>query len=167
MKPWVFFCLLIGLTGCSLSTVTSTPVISSAVNLKYYYENGQALEFIDNAELSDIEITQILEAMDQIDRSKKRLQSLVDSPSQLVLNIHDVTYEYAKIKATYLVVRDIALSNQAEYSSEEWRVLTEFDTSAQVLDAQFVGLIEKLESNKALNTALGLADTVIKLAVML
>jgi hypothetical protein len=167
MKPWVFFCLLIGLTGCSLQPANTVSVISSATNLKYYYENGQALEFIDNAGLSDVEITQIIEAMDQIDRSKDRLQVLIDSPSQLVLNIHDVTYEYAKIKAAYLVVRDIALSNQAEYSSEEWRVLTEFDSSAQVLDTQFVDLIEKLETNKALNTALRLADTAIKIGTML
>lgn len=167
MKPWVFFCLLIGLTGCSLQPANTLSVISSATNLKYYYENGQAVEFVDNAELTDLEITRILEAMDQIDRSKERLQELVNKPDQLMLGFNTVTFEYAKIKAAYLTVRDIALSNQTEYLPEEWAVLVEFDTSAQILDAEFIGLMDQVNNNQALTTAIGLANTVIKIATLL
>jgi hypothetical protein len=156
------------LTGCSLDTTNRTlSVITSATNIAYTYENGQAVKFIDNAPLTDLEITMVLEAFDQIDRSKSVLKHYRDNPDALVLNIQDVSFQYAKIKSAYLSIREIVLSHKDAYNASEWAVFKEFDQSASVLDKEFRQLVEAVEANTALSTALRLADTAIKIGAML
>lgn len=163
----VMACSLIALlVGCSAPANTLS-VISSAADLSYHYESGEAVEFIDNADLSDLEITVVLEALDQIDRSKARLKALTDDPEQFVTGITLVSFEYAKIKSSYLSIRQVVIDNQGEYTPEEWYVFEEFDAAARQLDVEFANLVSALETNTALQTAFRLADTVVKIATLL
>ncbi len=156
------------LTGCSLDTTNRTlSVITSATNIAYTYENGQIVKFIDNAPLSDLEITMVLEAFDQIDRSKSVLKHYRDNPDALVLNIQDVAFQYAKIKSSYLSIRQIVLSHKDSYNASKWATFEEFDQSAHTLDKEFRQLVEAVEANIALVTALRLADTAIKIGSLL
>ena len=157
------------LAGCSgLNTSERTlSVITSATNIAYYYENGEAVEFIDNAPLSDLEMTMVLEAFDQIDRSKGILKYYRDNPDKMVLNIQDVSFQYAKIKSSYLSIRNIVITHKGDYTAYEWSVFEDFDQAAITLDEEFKALVGALEANTALITALRLADTAIKIGAML
>jgi hypothetical protein len=59
------------------------------------------------------------------------------------------------------------LSHKDAYNASEWAVFEEFDQSASVLDKEFRQLVEAVEANTALSTALRLADTAIKIGAML
>jgi hypothetical protein len=59
------------------------------------------------------------------------------------------------------------LSHKDAYNASEWAVFKEFDQSASVLDREFRQLVEAVEANTALSTALRLADTAIKIGAML
>jgi hypothetical protein len=155
------------LPGCSGQPVDPISVIHSAADLSYHYESGQAVEFIDNAELTDLEVTIVLEALDQIDRSKSRLETLLKSPEKLIAELPIITFEYAKIRSAYLSVRQVVLDNAAEYSPEEWYTFEQFDTSARNLDAEFVAMSESLKGNGAVRVAFKLADSAIKIAALL
>jgi hypothetical protein len=155
------------LAACSLQPANTLSVISSAADLSYHYESGQAVEFIDNATLTDLEVTVVLEALDQIDRSKSRLKAFTDEPERFVTDITLVSFEYAKIKSSYLSIRQVVLDNREEYTPEEWRVFEEFDAAAGNLDQRFASLVAALEANTALQTAFRLADTAVKIATLL
>jgi len=154
-------------TACSLQPANTLSVISSAADLSYHYESGEAVEFIDNATLTDLEVTVVLEALDQIDRSKARLKAFTDEPERFVTDITLVSFEYAKIKSSYLSIRQVVLDNREEYTPEEWRVFEEFDAAAGNLDQRFASLVAALEANTALQTAFRLADTAVKIATLL
>ena len=154
------------LVGCSTAANTLS-VVHSAADLSYHYESGHAVDFIDNAELSDLEVTIVLEALDQIDRSKARLEALMKSPEKLVSELPTVTFEYAKIRSAYLSVRQVVLDNAAEYSAEEWYTFEQFDTSARNLDAEFVAMSQALKGSGAVRVAFKLADSAIKIAALL
>jgi hypothetical protein len=155
------------MVGCSLQPANTLSVISSAADLSYHYESGQAVEFIDNATLTDLEVTVVLEALDQVDRSKSRLKAFTDAPERFVTDITVVSFEYAKIKSSYLSIRQVVLDNRDEYTPEEWHVFEEFDSAAGHLDKEFASLVAALEANTALQTAFRLADTAVKIATLL
>lgn len=168
MRTLLYTILTFGiLAGCSLQPTNTLSVISSAANLSYHYESGEAVEFIDNATLTDLEVTMVLEAMDQIDRSKTRLKAFTDSPERFVTDITLVSFEYAKIRSSYLSIRQVVIDNRNEYTPEEWLVFEEFDTAAGHLDKEFASLVAALEANTALQTAFRLADTAVKIAALL
>jgi hypothetical protein len=167
MKLLLTISLVISLVGCSLQPSNTLSVISSAADLSYHYESGQAVEFIDNATLTDLEVTVVLEALDQIDRSKSRLKAFTDAPERFVTDITLVSFEYAKIKSSYLSIRQVVLDNRDEYTPEEWHVFEEFDSAAGHLDKEFASLVAALEANTALQTAFRLADTAVKIATLL
>jgi hypothetical protein len=112
-------------------------------------------------------VTIVLEALDQIDRSKSRLETLLKSPEKLIAELPIITFEYAKIRSAYLSVRQVVLDNAAEYSPEEWYTFEQFDTSARNLDAEFVAMSESLKGNGAVRVAFKLADSAIKIAALL
>eukprot|EP01008_Symbiontida_sp_HLA12_P000371 NODE_136_length_1235_cov_2.335432_g133_i0.p1 GENE.NODE_136_length_1235_cov_2.335432_g133_i0~~NODE_136_length_1235_cov_2.335432_g133_i0.p1 ORF type:complete len:168 (-),score=17.32 NODE_136_length_1235_cov_2.335432_g133_i0:270-773(-) len=167
MKPFIIAAIASFLAACSLQPTNTLSVISSAADLSYHYESGEAVGFIDNAELTDLEVTVVLEALDQIDRSKARLKAFTDEPERFVTDITLVSFEYAKIRSSYLGIRQVVLDNRDEYSPEEWRVFEEFDAAAGHLDKEFAGLVASLEANTALQTAFRLADTAVKIAALL
>ena len=156
----------LALSGCAFlqnsTTAKALSVVMSATNLTYYYETGQAVEFVGNAELTDFETTQILEALDQVERSKHRLKSYQKSPERIITDLPQITFEYAKLKSAYLSVRQVVLDNESEYADLEWETFVRFDISARTLDEQFQALIEAAEANAAIMTALRLADTALK-----
>jgi hypothetical protein len=167
MKGLAICSLVTLMVGCSLQPSNTLSIISSAADLSYHYESGEAVDFIDNAELTDLEVTIVLEALDQIDRSKSRLKTLADDPERFVTDITLVSFEYAKIKSSYLSIRQVVLDNRDEYTPEEWQVFEEFDAAAIHLDKEFSRLVSALDANTALQTALRLADTAIKIGAML
>ena len=168
MRTSLYTLLTFGiLGGCSFQPTNTLSAIHSAADLSYHYESGQAVEFIDNADLSDLEVTVVLEALDQIDRSKSRLKAFTDAPERFVTDITLVSFEYAKIKSSYLSIRQVVLDNRDEYTPEEWRVFEEFDAAAIHLDKEFSRLVSALEVNTALQTAFRLADTAVKIATLL
>jgi hypothetical protein len=167
MKGLAICSLVTLMVGCSLQPANTLSIISSAADLSYHYESGEAVDFIDNAELTDLEVTIVLEALDQIDRSKSRLKALADDPERFVTDITLVSSEYAKIKSSYLSIRQVVIDNREEYTPEEWQVFEEFDAAAIHLDKEFSRLVSALDANTALQTALRLADTAIKIGAML
>lgn len=167
IHKYIPFLVVTALAGCSLQPANTLSVISSAADLSYHYESGEAVDFIDNAELSDLEVTVVLEALDQIDRSKSRLKAFTDAPERFVTDITLVSFEYAKIKSSYLSIRQVVIDNRDEYTHEEWQVFEEFDAAAVHLDKEFAHFVEALEANTALQTAFRLADTAVKIATLL
>ena len=167
MKILMVLVATVALSGCFMQPANTLSVVSSAADLAYHYESGEAVEFIDNAELTDLEVTVVLEALDQIDRSKGRLKAPMSDPEQLVTEITSVSFEYAKIRSAYLSIRQVVLDNRDEYTPEEWVVFEEFDAAAITLDGQFAEMVSALEANTALQTAFRLADTAIKIATLL
>lgn len=155
------------IAACSTTGSHALSVVASATNVTYYYENGQAVEFIDNADLTDDEVVIVLESLEQIDKSKRMLKPYRDNPALLIRDIDNVQYEYSKIKDAYIDIRYIVLDNKDEYNSYEWDTFMKFDTSVIVLDEQFDQLIESTKSGAAVSTAMTFADTAIKLAAIL
>lgn len=159
------------LTGCTSfeqsTTVAALSTITAATNLTYYYDSGEAVEFIDNAPLSDMEATQILEALDQADRSRERLHGYKNHPEKILSDLPKIAFEYAKIKSAYLSVRSIVLNHKFDYTQPEWDTFVRFDGAASALDASFSQLVDAAEANAALLTALRLADTALKMAAVL
>ena len=168
MKKILAIALILTLSGCSAGPTAQTlAVVSSAADLTYHYESGHVVDFIGNAELSDLEITVVLEALDQVDRSKARINAMLDDPGQFVSGIELVSFEYAKIRSAYLSVRQVVLSNLGEYSPHELKAFDEFDTAARHLDVEFAAVVESIETDIAMQTALRLADTALKIASLL
>ena len=67
--------------GCiSNPTQNALSVVTTSADLYFYYENGEVVNFIDQAVLSDLELTQVLESLDQIDRSVEKFYTLLQSP---------------------------------------------------------------------------------------
>lgn len=167
-KKLLLASLLITLIGCATHTPQRTmSIITSATNLSYHYTNGDIVTFVGNADLTDLELTSVLEALDQIDRSSTILKYYRDNPDELILNIQDVTFQYTKVKSSYLSIRNVVLNNLDEYSPQEIRTFIEFDNAANVLDKEVELLLESVEANAAVNTALQFANTVIRIGALL
>lgn len=168
MKLLITLAMAIVLAGCSIDQASRTlSVVSSAANVKYYYDNGDAVNFVGNAELTSFEAARVLEALERIDNSKKILKAYEDDLKSLVLNIDAISYEYSKIKASYLDIRTVVLSNIDEYQPSEIRTFIEFDDAARHLDQEFSKLVDAVEANATINTAIRFADTVIKIGSIL
>jgi hypothetical protein len=170
MKYLILAFFMIMLFGCAYSSTTTKKTlatITSATTIAYHYTDGELVTFVGNATLTDLELTSVLEALDQIDRSKDILKNYKDDPEQLISNIQDIAYQYAKIKSAYLSVRSVVEDNWSEYTPAEQRAFYEFDGAAEELDRQFSDLVDAVEANTALTTALRLADTAIKIGAML
>ena len=111
------------LTGCigtmGQTTQNALSVVTTTADLVYLYdyEEKQIVEFLDNATLSELELSQILEAIDQVDRSRAKLIAYKNDTLGLVRDIGQITLEYTKIKNAYLAVRHIVKNHWDEYYS--------------------------------------------------
>ena len=163
--------LALSMTGCSGFNMDTTKqtlsFVTSAANLKYYYESGDVVNFIDSVELTDQEITRVITALEAIDKSKKTLKVFEDDPKLMITDMETVIYEYQKIKAAYENIKSVVVVHFDEYEPKAKASFIEFDASARTLDQQFKDMTDAIESNAALMTALRLADTAIKLAAIL
>lgn len=156
------------LAGCTMHTGTQAlTVAASAANVKFYYENGQAVDFLDNAELTEQEAETVVEALLTIDKAKARLNALAAEPADLVINLSAVQSEYLQIRSAYSQLRHIVIANMDEYAPEELAALEAFDRSALALEREFTDLVRMAESSAAFVTALRLADTAIKIAAVM
>lgn len=148
--------------GCSAPNTLS--VISSSTNLYYYYEDGEVVNFIDQAKLSDLELTQAIEALDQIDRSKKKLMVYKDQPLLLIQDISAISFQYVKIKGSYLSIKSIITDHWGEYTIEQQLVFIQFDIEANKLDDSFTKMTKSINVNQSLKIALQIAETTFKIA---
>ena len=156
--------------GCAefgKSSENALSVITTSTNLYYYYENGEVVDFLDQAELTDIELTQVLEALDQAERSKARLNMYKEEPLLVIEDITQITFQYVKIKSAYLSIRSIVYKHWDEYDEGQQQLFMLFDRYAQKLDDEFEALNVSIESNQAIMTALALASTAVKLSALL
>lgn len=168
MKLLITLVMVVVLAGCSIDQASRTlSVISSATNIKYYYDNGDAVNFVGNAELTSSEAARVLTALERIDNSKKILKTYEDDPKSIVLHIDAISHEYSKIKASYLDIRTVVINNINEYQPNEIRTFIEFDDAANHLDQEFLKLVDAVEANTTINTAIRFADTVIKIGSIL
>lgn len=169
MKYLLIPFLAVFLTACSgIDTTNRTlSVIESTANLKYYYETGEAVDYLDNAQLTQLEKSIITDSINTIKASNEALSFYEDHPEQIVLNIQKISYEYSKIKSAYLSIREIVLENQSEYSNIEWQVFVEVDSAANMLNTQFEDLVDAAEANAALMTAIRLGNVAVKLSTLL
>lgn len=161
--------LIVSLSGCELfqTTNTSLSVLTSAVNVKYLYETGKAVEFIDKANLSEQEVTKVLVSLEQTDKSREKLSLIEDNPSILITNLTEVILEYSKVKTAYQDIRYIVHNHWNEYSNEEKHVFLEMDTSVNILDKQFTDFLKAKENNQALQSVLVLANTILRISSMM
>lgn len=163
--------LALSMTGCSGFNMDATKqtlsFVTSAANLKYYYESGDVVNFIDSVELTDDEITRVITALEAIDKSKKTLKVFEDEPKMVITDMETVIYEYQKIKAAYGEIKSVVVTNFDDYKPKAKASFIEFDVAARTLDEQFKDMVDAVERNAALMTALRLADTAIKIAATL
>lgn len=150
----------VGVTGKAAAT------LSAYSNVKYYYENG-VIDYLQQADLNEIEQGIVKEAINQVEATRIRLKQFRDSPGQIITNIPIIAFEFSKVKTAYMSVRGIVIAHEDEYDLEAWMTLVQFDAAAITLNNQFEELIEASESSAALMTALKFTDTVIKLATVL
>jgi len=145
------------LMGCSSVSTQTLKFVTSATNVKYYYENGEVVDFVGSVDLSDASIAIIIE----------KFKELENNPSTIVTHFEVVTYEYSKVKSAYNDIRSIVIDHFDEYTPIQQAAFIEFDISARTLDEQFVSLVDAVEKNAALMTALRFTDTIIKITAAL
>jgi hypothetical protein len=71
------------------------------------------------------------------------------------------------VKSAYNDIRSIVIDHFDEYTPIQQAAFIEFDISARTLDEQFVSLVDAVEKNAALMTALRFTDTIIKITAAL
>lgn len=162
------FFISLFLYGCknNINITTAQDVIVSSVNFKYYYENGDFVNVILKADLSEEELDSLITALDKIQNSKDSLNSLVNEPISLILNLQTVSKEYLVIRDSYIIIRNIVLDNQDDYD-DEWMAFVNFDRSALSLNRQFISFIEEANYESALVKALQMADLAYKVTEIL
>lgn len=163
-------CGALMLSGCMSGMDTATQslnLVSSATDVKYYYQDGELLTHVKQANLSDWEAIELAQAVSAIEASEKKLRAYERQPLQIIPNLPLIQVEYDEIKRAYMVIRELVSEHQGDYSAAEWATLTRFDVAVQVLDESFNELVKASEANAATLTALKLADTTIKLVGLL
>lgn len=163
------------LTGCEtlrnyspfqLASATLTTV-SAAANLRYYYEDGRVLEFLDSVPLTEQEIDTILTALNEIDAVKKKLKVYEDTPAQLIQDIDFITLDYMRMKNAYVQIRTVVIQNFDSYSPQAQRAFVEFDASAVHLDKTVVELYKTASASESVRYVLAMADLAFKVAALL
>lgn len=170
ITSFILVVVLVFSSGCAefgKTTVNALSVVTTSTNLVYYYDNGEVVDFIDKAKLTDLEIIQVIEALDQADRSRAKLQGYKDNPALLIENIAEISFQYVKIKGAYMSIRSIVHTHWDEYTEGQRQMFLLFDKYALQLDTQFAKLNQSIETNQAIATALALASTGIKMASLL
>jgi len=172
MKNFVFVLIVtILMAGCVAGNTTQSAlsVLTSATNISYTYNenDNEIVTFVDNAKLTEMETVSVLEAMDQVERSRARLIRYRDDALDLIQHIDKVTLQYSKIKSSYISVRFIVKSHWDEYDVPTQQVFLTFDENAILLDQEFTKLVGAIKSDQAIMTALNLATTSLRLASMM
>jgi len=156
--------LFLLLSGCSLQQADSSlKVINSYATLEYYYSDGSIVNYINEAELTNVESILINQAFEEVNKVQSRLKDIKKDPKKIIENIGLIAFEYSKLKMSYLSVRNVILLHEKEYSQEAWMTFVKFDGAAIILNNQFEEMLSKSESNAALLTAIRFADTIVKL----
>lgn len=157
-------------SGCAefgKSSQHALSVVTTSTNLYYYYENGEVVNFLDQANLTEIELIQVIEALDQAERSKERLTLYKSQPLLVIEDITQISFQYVKIKSAYLSIRSIVSLHWSEYDEGQQQLFMLFDRYAMKLDEEFEALNVSIDSNEAIKTALALAGTAVKLSALL
>lgn len=150
--------------GCSQIPKQTLDVTITAAQLEYYYEDGNTVLFLGQAELTELESSIVLKAIEQIDYSKQNLSLDGDDIS---VDFRTIAYEYSKIKAAYEDIRNIVLNHQDEYTTAAMATFVEVDNLARQLDVQVYTLMASLEEEEAIINTVKFADTVIKITSIL
>lgn len=161
-----FIVFILTLTlGCTQLTTQILSVSLAAAELEYYYEDGQAVDFVGEVQLTDLELSLVIDSLDQIDASKKKIRLL--KTEYRLDSMKDIIREYNLIKSSYLVIRRVVIINIDKYSYEAIQTFYRIDEVAKTLDDRFTLLIYEVRRQEALMTTIQLADTVIKIATLL
>lgn len=168
MKKWLGIFLIalsaITFTGCSIdSTKATANVLSSAITAEYMYSEGKVVDYIDNKSLTDNDVETIIKALTIIDEERKALKFYKDDPKMLLTNITSVSYSHDRIKEAYLSIKEIIINNKELYTSVQLSTFTEFDRAVTVLNTHYETLEDSINTSENINTALALADLVIKI----
>ena len=131
------------------------------------YENGKVVDFLDTVDLTELERTVIIEALDQAERSKNKLIQYKENPIELIADFNDISYQYVKIKGAYLSIRYIVETHWNEYTEIERQTFLAFDELAFLLDNQFSDLNSAIAVNEAIKTALSLVSLSLKVAALI
>lgn len=165
--------IIVSLSGCTIMGSASNrgmnalSVVTTSAELYFQYENGSVVNFLDQAELTELELVSIMEALDQAERSRGVLKRYKSRPEQLLVDINTVAFQYAKIKSSYLSIRSIVGTHWSEYTDEAKQSYLIFDEYAQKLDIEFSSLMTSIKSDAALTTALNLANLTLKIAAVM
>lgn len=146
------------------STLTT---VSAAANLRYYYEDGRVLEFIDSVPLTEKEIDTILLSLNEIDAVKKKLKVYEETPAQLIQDIDFITMDYLRMKNAYVQIRTVVIQNFDSYSPQAQKAFTEFDKSAIHLDATVTELYKTAAGSESVKYLIAMADLAFKVAALL
>lgn len=159
-------------TACSWdNTVDAVDTVTSAVTIDYMYSNGEAVNYLDNAKLTDEETDIVLNALINIDNHRKDLQKYEDNPILVLTDLLYIEVKYNSIKDSYLEIRNIAIAHQSEYSLSEWNTFVVFDEAIKKLDSKASKLIAAVQNKAsrlaAANTVLNIANTAVRLGAIL
>jgi hypothetical protein len=159
---------LFALVGCQTvpTAEKAASVIVSAVDLKYYYEDGEIADVVIKDTFTTEEEDRVLRGLIVVDAAKSRLKEIQAEPTKLITQLPYISQNYIVLKDTYLDVREIVLAHRAEYTDQEWTQLQRFDQAVQALDREFANLVASMKSQEAISAALRLADLTFKVGTL-
>lgn len=171
----ILFLLSVFSTGCgTLEQFNTTKAAKatvetavSATNLRYYYENGEVVEFVGNANLSEEEQETVLMSLNKIDTIKNKLKMYENRPQDILKDIDSLKGDYLALKAEYEKVRAIVVDHFEEYTPKERKAFVEFDKAAHDLDDKVENVHDFAATNETIQTILRFGDIGLKVVSML
>ena len=152
--------------GCSIND-KALDTVTAGVNVKYYYENGEPVTFIESAKLSESEKEIVFKALDKAEEIKQKWKKYEDKPITLIQEFNTVRQDYIQIRLQYIRVKEIVINHFKEFDSMQKQQLIDFDNYVQILDNRAEDLEKSINTNQMIKTGLSIIDTTLKIAVML
>lgn len=159
----------IGLTGCISNPPSkqALSVVIAGTNIAYEFEDGIEAKFIDQIQLTDAENKKIADALYLLEASKLRLRQYKENPLELISMLAEIENEAVLIKSAYREIFGIVNTHLSEYPIATQIKFRKFHASALVLNDEFESLTESIDASKNISTMLSIAETALKLAVLL
>jgi len=160
----VTLAMVLFLTACSIAKPLDDAV-TTAEQLVYYYD-GDITTLIQNAPLSELEMSTIENSIKTANRIRTKFEKYKNNPSSIP-NIRLLEIEYSRLKNSYVAVRQIAIDNREHYSEEVWIMFETFDIFSSELDVQYNQVVESVKMNEAITSTISLANSILRVAVLL
>lgn len=147
--------------------VASLSAATAAANLRYYYETGEVVNFLDQANLTEQEVDTIIMTLSEIDLLKSKMTIYEDNPQLIIRDLDSLKLDYLKLRSKYSVIKQVVIDNFEEYPAEARMAFLEFDEAAKEVDSKIVKMHSVAEANETVRNIVKAADLAFKVAAML